>query len=210
MWRKYGLLIASSTKQEPFLSVIRTLLEENGYPEAFMKMASKPHSMGEPAEDPWATALIPYMSADVWRMCRCYIWNIFWSTTTLHSSWLMTKTCWRSSPTCMVYLEVEAVCTYKKELFRPKSKGTKLVPGEGKWKNWLLQSMPGDAINRYCGKKPMYWTGPSHHQHLHTAHQEGPPHCQLINKNEGVTISECWKPVLNQATARKPDDATIT
>jgi len=41
---------------------LRGVLEENGCPEAFVKMASKPHTAREPAEEPRATAFIPLRS----------------------------------------------------------------------------------------------------------------------------------------------------
>ena len=54
---------------------LRGVLEGNGYPEAFVKMASRPHTAREPAEEPRATAFIPYvagLSEDVRRVCRRY------------------------------------------------------------------------------------------------------------------------------------------
>ena len=52
---------------------LRGVLEGNGYPQAFVKMASRPHTAREPAEEPRATAFIPYvagLSEDVRRVCR--------------------------------------------------------------------------------------------------------------------------------------------
>ena len=54
---------------------LRGVLEGNGYPEAFVKMASRPHTVREPAEEPRATAFISYVGGlieDVRRVCRRY------------------------------------------------------------------------------------------------------------------------------------------
>ena len=43
---------------------LRGVLEGNGYPETFVKTASKPRRAAEPTEEPRATAFIPYVSSD--------------------------------------------------------------------------------------------------------------------------------------------------
>ena len=132
-----------------------------------MKMASKPHSMWEPAEEPWATALIPYMSVDVWWVCRCYnIWKIC-SATTLHSSWLTTKTLLEKQSNvhawCTLQLRLCVRMRGKKELFRPKSKSTKLLPGEGKWKKLAIAKHAWGYHQQILWEEtsvPVYWTKP--------------------------------------------------
>ena len=66
---------------------LRGVLEGNGYPEAFVKMASRPHTAREPAEERRATVFIPYvagLSEDVRRVCRRYnIRTVFRSASTL-------------------------------------------------------------------------------------------------------------------------------
>ena len=66
---------------------LRGVLEGNGCPEAFVKMASRPHTAREPAEEPQATAFILYaagLSKDARRVCRRYnIRTVFQSASTL-------------------------------------------------------------------------------------------------------------------------------
>ena len=62
-------------------------MEGNRYTEAFVKMASRPHTAREPAEEPQATAFILYaagLSEDARRVCRRYnIRTVFQSASTL-------------------------------------------------------------------------------------------------------------------------------
>ena len=74
---------------------LRGLLGGNGYPEAFVKMASKPHTTTEPAEEPQATAFISYvtgLSEDVRWVCRRYnIRTVFRLTSTLRRQLMRVK-----------------------------------------------------------------------------------------------------------------------
>ena len=68
--------------------LLRGVFQGNGYPKAFVKTASKPHrAAAEPAEEPRATAFIPYVAGlneDVRQVCRRYdIRTIFRSSPTL-------------------------------------------------------------------------------------------------------------------------------
>ena len=75
---------------------LRRVLEGNGYPEVFVKSASKPHSAAaEPAEDPRATVFIPYvarLSEDGRWVCRRYdIRTVFQSSSTLRGQLMRVK-----------------------------------------------------------------------------------------------------------------------
>ena len=98
---------------------LRGGLEGNGYPEAFViAMASRPHTVREPAEEPRATAFIPYvagLSEDVRRVCRRYnIRTVFQSTSTLRGQLTKVKIqdpLEKKSGLCTRYLAVAAMYT---------------------------------------------------------------------------------------------------
>ena len=97
---------------------LRGGLEGNGYPEAFVKMASRPHTVREPAEEPRATALIPYvagLSEDVRRVCRRHnIRTVFQSTSTLRGQLTKVKDqdpLEKKPGLCTRYLAVAAMYT---------------------------------------------------------------------------------------------------
>ena len=131
-------------------------MEGNTYLEAFTIMVSKLRCAWELAREHHTTALTPAcvasLSEDVQQICRRHnILTTFCSASTLCRQ-LMTGTHWRW---CTMCLAVVAACHRRQREL--KSKNTRLLPDEEKLKSQQLNSMPGDTITWYCGKKPGYW-----------------------------------------------------
>ena len=197
---------------------LRGGLEGNGYPDAFVKMASRPHTVREPAEEPRATAFISYvagLSEDVRRVCRRYnIRTVFQSTSTLRGQLTKVKVqdpLEKKSGLCTRYLAVAVV--YIGEMKRALETRIKEHRAATRWGETEKSAI---AEHTWGQQHPILWEETSvldQAKNNTTLLIKEAVHIrltdlELINRDEGVAIPECWQPVLDHATMTSSTHAT--
>ena len=165
---------------------LRGVLEGNGYPEAFVKMASRPHTAREPAEEPRAIAFISYvagLSEDVKQVCRRYnTQTVFRLAPTLHGQLTRVKDQDPLEKKSGVVCQIPCSCGHvyigeTKRALETRIKEHKAATRRGKTeKSAIAEHGLGTAAPNTVGGDRH--ARPSKEQH-HIAHQRGsthPPH----------------------------------
>jgi len=191
---------------------LRRVLAGNGYPETLIKRASKPHTRVETTDEPLATAFIPYvagLSEDVRRICQRYnLRTVFKSAATLRGQLMQVKDRDPLERRSNVIYQVPCSCgrvyigetkraleTRIKEHKAATRRGetTKSAIAEHAWKEhhvilWDETKVLDQAKNNttLLIKEALYIRLSD---------------TQLINRDEGVTISDCWRQAVSHAAA---------
>ena len=168
-------------------------------------MVSKPCTAREPAEEPRATAFIPYvagLSEHMRRVCRRYnIWTVFWSASTLRRQLMRVKYQDPLEKKLGVVYELQlrpCIYTGDKESPRDPHKGAQNCHQTGRDREvGHSRAHLGTASPNTVGGDQR--VGPSTTLLIKEALHICLTNFKLINRDEGIAIPECWQPVLDHA-----------
>ena len=190
---------------------LRGVLEGNGYPETFVKTASKSRRAAEPIEEPRATAFIPYvaeLSEDVRWVCRRYdIRTVLRSSSTLRGQLMRVKDQDPLEKKSNVVYHVPCSCgrVYIGEMKRAletRMKEHKAATRRGELKKSAIAEHAWNHHHQVEWEEIKVLDEAANNTTLlikEALHIRLTDTETLINRDKGVAISDCWTAILSHA-----------